>query len=168
MPTIYESTVPVLIHNLSNLANLLKKGESYADSKKIDHAILINARLFPDMFPLSKQVQIATDMAKGAAARLGGVDIPKFEDNERTFEELQERISKTIKFIETIKSDLMEGADTRDIEITVRDNVLHFSGKDYLLNWVNPNVYFHVTTAYNILRHNGVEIGKSDFLGLNP
>jgi hypothetical protein len=119
------------------------------------------------MYPLTRQVQIATDMSKGAAARLAGVEIPKYEDNETTFAELQARIAKTIAFLDTIKPAQLEGSETREVTITVRKIDLKFTGQDYLLRWVNPNVYFHVTTAYNILRHNGVELGKKDFLGFN-
>lgn len=127
--------------------------------------MLLNARLFPDMYPLVRQVQIATDMSKGAAARLANVEIPKFEDNETTFDELQARIANTIAFIDSIQPAQLEGSETREVVINVRKVNLTFTGLDYLLKWVNPNVYFHVTTAYNILRHNGVELGKSDFLG---
>jgi uncharacterized protein len=116
------------------------------------------------MYPLTRQVQIATDMSKGAAARLAGVEIPKYEDDETTFEQLQARIAKTIAFIESIAPAQLTDAETRDITITVRKIELKFTGQDYLLKWVMPNVYFHVTTAYNILRHNGVELGKPDFL----
>lgn len=165
MLTMYEATIPSLKRTLTNLANFLKKGEEYADAKKIEHAILLNARLFPDMYPLTRQVQIATDMSKGAVARLAGIEIPKYEDDETTFAELQARIVKTISFIDTIKPEQLLGSESREVSITVRKVELKFSGQDYLLKWVNPNVYFHVTTAYNILRHNGVELGKVDFLG---
>jgi hypothetical protein len=117
------------------------------------------------MYPLLRQVQIATDMSKGGAARLAGLEIPKYEDIETTFAELQARITKTIAFIDSVKPAQMEGSETRDITIGVRNIELKFTGQTYLLTWVNPNVYFHVTTAYNILRHNGVELGKPDFLG---
>lgn len=165
MFTMYEATIAPLKRTLTNLAAILKKGEEFADAKKIEHAVLLNARLFPDMYPLTRQVQIATDMSKGAAARLAGVEIPKYEDNETSFAELQARIAKTIAFIDTVKPAQMEGSELREVTITVRKVGLRFTGQDYLLKWVNPNVYFHVTTAYNILRHNGVELGKQDFLG---
>lgn len=165
MLAMYDATIPPLKRSLTNLSAILKKGEDYADAKKIEHSVLLNARLFPDMYPLTRQVQIATDMSKGAAARLSGIEIPKYEDNESTFAELQARIAKTIAFIDTIKPAQMEGAENRDIVITVRKTELKFAGQAYLLNWVIPNVHFHVTTAYNILRHNGVELGKPDFLG---
>jgi hypothetical protein len=165
MLSMYEATIPSLMRTLHNLATILKLGEIHAEVKKIDPMILLSARLFPDMYPLTRQVQIATDMSKGAAARLAGLEIPKYEDNEKTFDELQSRLAKTIAFIDTVKPSQMNGSESREIIITIRNVDLKFNGQDYLLKWVNPNVYFHVTTAYNILRHNGVELGKSDFLG---
>ena len=161
----YEATILPLKRALKNLSREIKKGEEYANANKIEHGVLLNARLFPDMYPLTRQVQIATDMSKGAAARLASVEIPKYEDTETTFAELQARITKTLTFIESIKPTQFEGSETREITITVRKMDLKFTGHDYLLTWVNPNVYFHVTTAYNILRHNGTPLGKPDFLG---
>ncbi len=163
----FDATILPLVHTLKSLSHILKKGEEYADAKKIEHSVLLNARLFPDMFPLTRQIQIATDMSKGAAARLAGVEIPAYEDDETTFEQLQARIAKTIAFIESIEPAQLTDAQTRDITITVRKIELKFTGQDYLLKWVMPNVYFHVTTTYNILRHNGVELGKPDFLRIN-
>jgi uncharacterized protein len=165
MLSMFDATIPPLKRALNNLSHILKKGEEHADAKKIEHAVLLNARLFPDMFPLIRQVHIATDMSKGGAARLAGLEVPKYEDDETTFEQLQARIAKTIAFIDSVKPEQMEGAETRDITINVRNMELKFTGQAYLLAWVNPNVYFHVATAYNILRHNGVELGKPDFLG---
>ena len=165
MLTMYDATIPTLKRVLTNLSAILKKGEAHADAKKIDQSIFLNARLAPDMYALTRQVQIATDMSKGAVARLAGVEIPKYEDNETTFADLQARIAKTVAFIDGIKPAQLEGSENRDIVISVRDTNLEFKGQAYLLNWVNPNVYFHIATAYNILRHNGVELGKLDFLG---
>jgi uncharacterized protein len=165
MLNMYEIALPPLKRTLSNLATILKIGEAHADAKKIDHGVLLSARLFPDMYPLIRQIQIATDMSKGAAARLAGIEIPKYEDNEASFADLYARIAKTIAFINMIKPAQLEGSESREVTITVRKVDLKFTGQDYLLKWVNPNVYFHVTTAYNILRHNGVELGKTDFLG---
>jgi hypothetical protein len=165
MLPIYDATIPPLKRALSNLAVILKKGEEYADAKKVEHQVLLNARLFVDMYPLTRQVQIATDMSKGAGARLAAVEIPKYEDNETSFAELQARIAKTIAFLDAIKPEQLAGAETREITVTIRKTDLKFSGQDYLLKWVLPNVYFHITTAYNILRHNGVELAKQDFLG---
>lgn len=165
MLSIYDATIPPLKRALGNLAAILEKGEKYADTKKVPHQVLLDARLFIDMYPLTRQIQIATDMSKGAGARLAGLEIPRYEDNETSFAELQARIAKTIAFLDSIKPDQLTGAENREITITIRKAELKFSGQDYLLKWVLPNVYFHVTTAYNILRHNGVELGKQDFLG---
>lgn len=165
MLSIYDATIPPLKRALSNLAAILKKGEEYADAKEVEHQVLLNSRLFVDMYPLTRQVQIATDMSKGAGGRLAAIEIPKYEDNETSFAELQARITKTIAFLDSINPEQLEGAESREITITIRKADLKFSGQDYLLKWVLPNVYFHVTTAYNILRHNGVELGKQDFLG---
>jgi hypothetical protein len=165
MLSIYDATIPPLKRALSNLAAILKKGEEYADAKKVDHQVLLNSRLFVDMYPLTRQIQIATDMSKGAGARLAAIEIPKYEDNETSFAELQARIAKTVAFLDSINPEQLEGGEVRDITITIRKADIKFSGQDYLLKWVLPNVYFHVTTAYNILRHNGVELTKQDFLG---
>jgi hypothetical protein len=165
MLSIYDATIPPLKRALSNLAAILEKGEQYADAKKVEHQVLLNSRLFVDMYPLTRQVQIATDMSKGAGARLAAIEIPKYEDNETSFAELQARIAKTIAFLDSINPQQLEGAESREITITIRKADIKFSGQDYLLKWVLPNVYFHVTTAYNILRHNGVALAKQDFLG---
>ena len=162
----YDFSVPVLKQALGSLAAILRKAAEHAESRKIDPAIFIGARLFPDMFALAKQVQIATDQAKGCAARLAGVEIPAFEDTEATFGELLARIEKTIAFLDSVKAPQFDGCETRHIALQLRDRTVEFNGQDYLLKWVMPNFYFHVTTAYNILRHNGVEIGKRDFLGM--
>jgi hypothetical protein len=163
--SMYDASVPALKHMLNNLAAILKKSAEHAASKKIDPSVFVNARLFPDMLPLFKQIQIATDQAKGCAARLAGVDIPKFEDTESTFDELQARIAKTIAFLGGFKADQIDGSEAREIAFQLHETKLEFTGQQYLLSWVLPNFYFHVTTAYNILRHNGVDIGKRDFLG---
>jgi hypothetical protein len=165
MANMYDISIPPLVLTLNNLSNILKKGETYADTKKIEHTVLLNGRLFPDMFALTRQIQIATDMSKGAGARLANIEVPKYEDDETSFVELQARIANTITFLEGIKPSQLENAETRHIELMVRKTKLEFTGLDYLSRWVKPNVYFHVTTAYNILRHNGVELGKLDFLG---
>ncbi len=163
--SMYQASVPVLIHTLNNLVNILEKGATHAEMKKIDPSVLVNTRLFPDMFPLSKQVQIASDIAKRGAAQLAGVEAPKFEDNETTFPELIDRIQKTISYLDTLKPEQIDGAEEKTITLKMRDNTLSFEGMPFLLYFVLPNVYFHVTTAYDILRHCGVEIGKQDFLG---
>ena len=164
--SMYDASVPVLKHMLNNLAVILQKSAEHADSRKIEPGVLVNARLFPDMFPLVRQVQIATDQAKGCAARLAGVAIPSFEDNETTFDELLARIAKTPAFLASVEAQQIDGSEDRDIVLQLHEVKLEFKGQDYLLKWVLPNFYFHVTTAYNILRHNGVEIGKRDFLAI--
>jgi hypothetical protein len=150
---------------LNNLSAFLTKAEAHAAARKIDPSVLLQSRLFPDMFPLTKQVQIACDFAKGAAGRLAGVEMPKYDDNETTFEQLRARIEKTLAFVDTCKAAQFEGSETRSISLTLGGKNYSFSGLDYLNHMVFPNFYFHVTTAYNILRHNGVELGKADFVG---
>jgi len=161
----YQASVPVLKRMLGNLADILQKGAAHAEAKKIDPAVLVASRLYPDMFALARQVQIASDTAKGCAARLAGVEVPKYEDNEATFPELMARIRKTIGFLDTLKPEQIDGTEDKSITLPMRSGDLHFTGLSYLLNFAMPNFYFHVTTAYDILRHNGVEVGKNDFLG---
>jgi hypothetical protein len=163
--SMYEASIPLFLHTLKNLRAILQKGLAHAESKKFDAAILANSRLFPDMFPLTRQVQIAADAAKGAAARLAGIPIPKFEDNETTLPDLIARVEKTIAFLESVKPEQMQGADDRVIELKSPRASHTFSGLVYLRHWAIPNFFFHVTTTYNLLRHNGVEIGKDDYLG---
>jgi len=165
MANMYEITIPPLVLALNNLKHILKVGKRNADARKIDHSIYLNGRLAPDMYPLTRQVQIATDMSKGAGARLAGLAVPSYEDNETTFEALLARLDKTIDFLQGIDPALFEGAETRDIALMVRDSKREFVGLDYFIRWVLPNVYFHVTTTYSILRHFGVDLGKRDFLG---
>jgi hypothetical protein len=161
----YEASVPIFLHTLRNLRTILQKGLAYNEAKKIDGTILASSRLFPDMFPLSRQVQIATDAAKGAAARLAAIPIPKFEDTESTLPELIARVEKTIAFLESVKPDQMTGAEDRVIELKSPRTSHTFSGLVFLRHWAIPNFFFHVTTTYNLLRHNGVDVGKDDFLG---
>ncbi|MBO3457326.1 DUF1993 domain-containing protein [Aetokthonos hydrillicola Thurmond2011] len=163
--SMYQASVPVCIRTLSNLVNILEKGATYAQTKKIDPTVLINSRLFPDMFPLSKQVQIASDVARRGVARLAGIEPPNFEDTETTFPELIDRLTKTISFLETLKPDQIDGSEEKTVTLEVGENTLSFQGMPFLLYFILPNVYFHVTTAYDILRHCGVELGKRDFLG---
>ena len=164
--SMYQASVPVFVRMLKNLDAILDKGKAHAEARKIAANVLPASRLIADMFPLSRQVQIACDHAKGAVARLAGVDIPKHEDNEQTFEELQARIAKTVAFVETFTAAQIDGSEERDIVYpTSSRGDLHFKGVDYLLGFALPNFYFHVVTAYDILRANGVEIGKRDFLG---
>ena len=161
---LYESSVPVFIHFLRSLSAILKKGEAHCAAKKIDPAVMLGMRLAPDMFPLSRQVQIASDAAKGAGARLAGVAVPSFPDEEKTFEELQARISKTIDFLSGLSKEQFEGGEARAISLKAGGRELTFTGAAYLETWAKPNFYFHATTAYAILRHGGVELGKSDYL----
>ncbi|MES2676953.1 MAG: DUF1993 domain-containing protein [Pseudomonadota bacterium] len=163
--SMYQASVPVFIHNLNNLSAILKKAANHAEAKKIEPTVFINARLFPDMLPLVRQVQIASDAAKATIARLAEIEIPSFEDNETSFADLQERISKTIKFLQTIKPEQIDGKEELKISYFQHGKDRNFIGLPYLLNWGLPNLYFHITTAYAILRHNGVEIGKKDYLG---
>jgi hypothetical protein len=163
--SIYQALIPTSIHKLENLSNILKKGAAYAEAKKIDESVLLNARLFPDMLPLSRQVQIACDAVKAGAARLSEIEIPSFPDVETNFAELQERIQKNIEFLKTIKPEQLDGKEDLKISYVQRGKENNFIGLPYLQNWVLPNLYFHITTAYAILRHNGVEIGKKDYLG---
>lgn len=163
--SIYQASVPVFVRMLDNLSKILDLAVQYAEEKKIEPSVLINARLAPDMYPLSRQVQIATDMAKGCAARLAGMEVPVYEDNETTFPELQERIAKTLAFIQSVSADQIDGSEERHITLKLRSREVSFTGQPYLLHFVLPNFYFHVTTAYAILRHNGLAIGKMDFIG---
>lgn len=161
----YAISLPPILRSLTNLRAILEKAVSHAELKKIDPSVLINARLYPDMYPLSRQVQIATDVAKGAAARLAGQEPPKFEDAESTFPELLARIDKTVALLESFTADQINGSADKTILLPRHDRTSEFKGLDYLTDFVLPNVYFHVATAYAILRHNGVELGKQDFLG---
>ena len=160
-----EILVPTINRALKNLSAVLDKGAAFAEKKQIDGAVLTGSRLAPDMFPLSRQVQIACDIVKGAAARLSDTEIPKFEDTETTFPELKARIDKTLQFVNGIAADKFKDSEKRDIVLANRRGDLKFTGLAYLNEFVLPNVYFHATAAYAILRHNGVEIGKPDFLG---
>jgi uncharacterized protein len=163
--SMYQASVPVFVRVLGNLSAVLDKGAAFAEAKKIEPSVLINARLAPDMFPLSRQVQISSDTVKGGAARLAGIEVPSYPDTESTFPELQQRIAKTLAFVQTVKSAQIDGSEERQITLKAGPRELQFKGQDYLLNFVLPNLFFHVTAAYAILRHNGVEIGKQDFLG---
>lgn len=161
----YQATIPVFVRMLNNLSSILTKASHHAEAKKIDQAVFINARLAPDMFALARQVQIASDTAKGCGARLTGVEIPSYADTETTFAELHERITKTVEFLNSIPEEQFNGSEERKITLKMRSGEIQFSGQEYVLYFVLPNFYFHITTAYDILRHNGIEIGKMDFLG---
>ena len=163
--TMYSASVPVFVRMLDNLSQWLDKAEAHAQAKKFDTSVFIAARLAPDMLPFARQIQIACDSAKFGVARLAGVDAPKFEDNESTLAELKERIAKTVAFVHSVPAAQIEGTEDKDVSVPRRDGVLVMKGELYLRQHVLPNFYFHVTTAYALLRHNGVELGKADFLG---
>ena len=166
--TMYECSIPVFLRYLDNLAALLEKGISYAKDKEIEEAVLVNSRLYPNMLPLSRQVQIACDAAKGAAARLSGIEIPKHEDLETTFEELLARIGKTKIFLKSIKQESINNTESKEILLKAGPKEFKFIGSQFLTAFALPNLFFHVSTAYNILRHSGVDIGKMDYLGSPP
>ena len=168
MPSMHQLAVTMMSQRLKALAAILKKGAQHAAARGFDPKVLLDARLSPDMFPLSRQVQIAADIAKAGATRLAGIEPPSFPDNEESFAELQQRIAKTIEILKSIKSAQMQDSEKRLIKLPMRTMSLEFEGQNYLLDWVLPNVFFHITTAYNILRHNGVALGKSDYLAMTP
>jgi hypothetical protein len=163
--SMYAFSVPVFVKTLGNLSAILGKGAAYAEQKKFDPAVLLAMRLAPDMFPLTMQVRIACDFAKGAAARLAGEEPPKWEDSETTIGELQARIARTIEFVQGFDPARFDGAETRKVTLTIRGEPVEYAGLAYLAHVVLPNFFFHVTTAYDILRHAGVDLGKRDFIG---
>jgi len=161
----YQASIPLFIRNLNNLSAILKKAEANAQARKIDPDIFVNARLAPDMYPLSRQVQITTDVIKGGAARLAGVDVPGYPDTEKTFPELQARITKITEFLNAFKAGQIDGSEERKVTLKIGGQEMSFTGQVYLLNFVLPNVFFHTSITYAILRHNGVDLGKKDYLG---
>lgn len=163
--SMYKASVPRLINGLSNLSHILGKAQAHAEARNIDPVIFANMRLYPDMFPLSRQVQIACDVSKGLAARLAGVDIPAHEDTEKDLKDLQARIAKTIAFLETFKPEQIDGTEDKDIVIKRGDKEMRYKGMQFLLGHGLPNLHFHTTTTYSMLRASGVEIGKADYLG---
>ena len=163
--SMYQASIPQFKAMLTNLSAILKKAEEHATAHKIDPKVFMEARLFPDMLPLTKQVQIACDQPKNGFARLAGIEPPKYEDKEASFAELYERIAKTIAFIDTIKPEQIDGSEKKEIKFSIFEWNFEFIGDQYLLSWIIPNFYFHVATAHDILRHNGVPIGKNDYLG---
>jgi len=162
----YQASVPVLIRYLKNMTNVLDKGAAFCAAKKVEPAVLTGYRLAPDMLPLTRQIQIMSDGAKGCGARLAGIEVPSFPDTEVTFDDLKARIAKTIAFLEGLKPAQFEGAETRDISLKAGPSEFKFVGSAYLTDFVLPNFYFHATTTYAILRHAGVELGKRDYLGI--
>ena len=163
--SMYAITVPPIVRSLMQLRFILEKAADYAETKKIDPSVLVNARLYPDMYPLKRQVQIASDVSKGAVSRLAGQEPPKFDDVENSFAELIERIDKTLAHINSFTAEQIDGTETNTILLPRHDRTSTFTGLAYVIDFVLPNVYFHVTTIYAILRHNGLEIGKKDYLG---
>ena len=163
--SMHAMSVEVFTRTLGNLSAVLEKGVAYAKERKFEPAVLLASRLAPDMLPLTRQVQIACDIAKNAVARLAGQEPPRFPDTESSFEELHARIARTVDYLKSVPSGAFDGAETRDIKFTAGERTLEFKGLEFLQHWAIPNVFFHVTTAYAILRHNGVELGKRDFLG---
>ena len=163
--SMYQASAPRFANTLGNLSAILDKAQAHCDAHKIDPLILTGYRLYPDMFPFSRQIQIACDTAKGAVARLAGAEIPRHEDTERTFEELKARIAKTLDFVQSVKPERIQGSEEKEIVLAMRSGERRYTGLQYLLGHALPNFYFHVTTAYNILRHNGVALGKQDYIG---
>ena len=163
--SMYEASVPVFKQILTSLSAIIDKADAHATEKKIDPAALLQARLYPDMFPFLRQVQVACDFAKGCTARLAGVDVPRYEDSEQSFAELKQRIATTIAFMDGLPQDGIEASAQRDISTSSGANAKQFKGQVYLVHYALPHFYFHATTAYALLRHNGVEVGKKDFIG---
>lgn len=163
--SLYDFSVPVLTHGLTNLSAILDKAAAQAADRKFDSTVLAQARLFPDMHPLTRQVQIACDTAKGAAARLAGIEPPKHEDTELTFADLKARIAKTLDFLKTVTAPQLQGAESRPIEVKFTSGAWHFTAVNYLTDFVLPNFYFHLSMVYALLRKNGIVVGKSDYLG---
>jgi len=163
--SMYQASVPLLIRMLTNLKGILEKGLAHAQAKKIDEAVFLNARLYPDMFALTRQVQIAADFARATGARLAGQEPPGYEDNEKTFAELISRVERSIEYLRTVTPGMIDGSEAREIIRPIRGEPKKFTGIGYLLQFALPNFFFHTTTAYAILRHGGVELGKNDFIG---
>ncbi len=166
--SMFQAAVPPSLQMMGALSGVLAKAAAHCAARKIDPAVLLGSRLYPDMFALARQIQVAADFAKGGCARLADVPAPKFEDSETTFAELQARLDRTAEFIRTLAPAQIDGSEAREIVIKVAGQEMRFQGQPYLLHFVLPNLYFHATAAYAILRHNGVEIGKRDFMGSVP
>jgi hypothetical protein len=162
---LYQATVPVFVQTLEALSAIVDKASAYAEARKIDPAVMLGSRLRPDMLPLVRQMQIVCDNAKNMAGRLAGGEVPKFEDNETSFDDIKARIKKTLDYVRTVNSKDIEAGETREIVFPIGPNKMKMKGADYIFHFALPNFYFHLTTAYAILRHNGVEIGKRDYLG---
>lgn len=163
--TMYSASVPVYAHTLANLERILDKAEAHAAARKFDPAVLLGTRLAPDMLPFTKQVQIACDAAKLSVARLAGIEAPKSQDNEASLADLKARIRTTLEFLKTVPAEKVNGSEKREVSVPRRDGDMKFEGETYLKHYALPNFFFHVTTTYALLRHNGVELGKADYLG---
>jgi len=163
--SMFDSSVPIFVKTLSSLKAILEKGAAHAQAHKIDEAVLLGSRLFPYMFPLARQVQLASDIAKSGAGRLAGAEFPAYEDKEATFQELVLRIRNTVTYLQTVRPEQIDGSEDKTVSWQTRSSTKSMQGLPYLMNHLLPNVHFHVTTAYAILRHNGIEVGKKDFLG---
>jgi hypothetical protein len=163
--SMYAMSHDVFKKALTQLLHVMEKGVANAKGRNFDTSVLVSARLAPDMLPFVKQIQLTSDFAKNSMARLAGVDPPKFEDNETTMDELFARVRKTLEYIDSVPAASLEGSETRDIKIPLRDRTVEFKGLEFLQKWALPNFFFHHVTAYNLLRHNGVDVGKKDFLG---
>lgn len=163
--SMHQASVPIFVQMLTALSQVLGKAQAHAEAKKIDPAVLIAARLAPDMLPLASQVQIACDFAKGTVARLAGAEVPSWPDTEKTFAELANRIKRTLDFVQSFKAAQVDGSEARDVTVKIAGKPATFKGQPYLVRFVLPNFFFHTTTAYAILRHNGVDLGKRDFVG---
>ena len=163
--SMYEASVPVFTQILNSLAAIIDKAQTHANEKNIDPAALLQARLYPDMFPFLRQVQVATDFAKGCSARLAGAEVPRYDDTETSFADLRERITRTVAFINDLPRDAIEASAQRDIVTGSGAKIREFKGQDYLVHYAMAHFYFHATTAYALLRHNGVDVGKKDFIG---
>ena len=163
--SMHSASAPVFVKMLTSLSKWLDAAEAHAVLKKFDPNVLLSARLAPDMLPFTKQVQIASDHAKGAMARLAGIELPKYEDNEASLAELKARVRKTIDFVQSVPASQVDGSEERDVVLPMRSGTLNLKGEGYLTQFAMPNFYFHVSMAYALLRHNGVEIGKADYLG---
>jgi hypothetical protein len=164
--SMYQASTPMFVRQLTALAEILKKGAAFAAERQIEPSVLLNARLSPDQFALIRQVQIVTDGAKVGIARLAGVEAPSYPDDETTFDQLDARIAKTIEFLKSVPADQIDGSEDRAIQLKTRRGEMNFVGQAFLLHFLIPNFFFHVTTAYAILRHNGVSLGKMDYLGV--
>jgi hypothetical protein len=163
--SMYQASAPVLVQSLKGLLRVIDKAEDYAKARKIDEQVLLQMRIFPDMFAFVRQCQIVTDNAKGAVARLAGQTPPAYEDNEASFAELRARVTKTIAFVESFTAEQIDGSEDRPVVLKFPNATLEFTGQQYLLHFALPNVFFHVTTAYNLMRQAGVDVTKTDYMG---